>query len=152
MSAETSNNGSGGKQTWSQTIANDDGSRKLSLFEWTPESGRVTIYFSTPTDKLACGVRTRSLRHADRGAAVEWAQRMVGDPKVVLDEIEVAKPAKPKAEKSAEPTTKAADKGQKPMPKWPLKMSPDEYLEKYGAKAKNSELARQAIAAGGFTR
>lgn len=43
------------------------------------------------------------------------------------------------------PANKAADPEDEGLPDWPLKVSPAEYLEKYGDDAKNSALARRLI-------
>lgn len=150
--AAKSSNGSG-EQVKSATVKNEAGDRKMSLFLWRSPSGTETVYFTVATDKLACGARTRSLRHGDWEQALEWAQGQVDDESVVLDAIEIEKTTvKTGKEKAAKPTKKAADKGRQELPKWPLKIDPTAYLEKYGEEAKNSELAKQCVAAGGFTR
>ena len=101
-------------KAWSQTFKTERG--KLQLFEYTsPGSGKVTLYFTHPTESLPCGSRTRSLRHGDRETAVRWAEEIIASgipfdeiPEIPKAQADGVKPSKPKAKRS--PKGKAVSK------------------------------------------
>ena len=101
------------KKYWATSVTAEDG-RSIQLFEWRSQRGESTIYYTVKDERLACGYRTRSLRHGDREKALEWAQGIL-DSGISLDEIpDVSRPQKKEVKKST--TKKAAKKPAKQEP------------------------------------